>query len=224
MWSGEKLKPPTKDTHGLRFNLKLPENRQEYPPDEDLDAIHVISSEYEPPAKTAPPPPPPPLPPPNFLPRAKQPIAGPKVNYTHILSAQAAIIENAVELRKTPNKIKYGALSKSYLKKLSSIFAQHPSSASIFTNPPKQALPDQSSKQQHDDDEGHGSLSDKSSTKNEEISHNMQETTNGEGELKTATAKPKEEHPDGSNAKKRELENRRVGTTFTLPRIALNKG
>lgn len=157
MWSGEKLKPPTKDTHTLRLNLKSPEHRQRYPPDEDLDAIHVISSEYEV-ANPAP---------------AKDELA----NYTQIY--------NTTHDPRFLPKLKYGAVSKSYLKKLSSIFTQHPPTQTIFLDSKGAAAstagvatgatcinntsttvelfppPDE-------DDEGHCSLSDKSSVKNDE--------------------------------------------------------
>lgn len=99
MWSGEKLKPPTKDTHTLRLNLKSPENRQRYPPDEDLDAIHVISSEYE----------------------VAKPVSS---DNNEQLSNSTEIYHTSHDPRFLP-KLKYGAVSKSYLKKLSSIFTQH---------------------------------------------------------------------------------------------------
>lgn len=145
MWSGEKLKPPTKDTHTLRLNLKSPENRQRYPPDEDLDAIHVISSEYE------------------------VAIPGPNIEISDQLANYTQIYNTTHDPRFLP-KLKYGAVSKSYLKKLSSIFTQHPPSKQIFLDPSQVKLPgdgqDGISNPIDIDDEGNCSLSDKSSIRN----------------------------------------------------------
>lgn len=161
MWSGEKLKPPTKDTHTLRLNLKSPENRQRYPPDdEDLDAIHVISSEYE----------------------VAKPVSSPDNgdqldNYTQIY--------NTTHDPRFLPKLKYGAVSKSYLKKLSSIFTQHPPTKQIFLDPSQVKLPNGDGAVVATtvdmfprpppppggldvEDEGHCSLSDKSSIGNDD--------------------------------------------------------
>lgn len=164
MWSGEKLKPPTKDTHTLRLNLKSPENRQRYPPDEDLDAIHVISSEYE--------------------------IATPvQSSIEQDQLASYTKIYNTTHNPRFLPKLKYGAVSKSYLKKLSSIFTQHPPTKTIFLDASQVKLsgvgcdnggaggaamiaPDE-------DDEGHCSLSEKSSVKNEECGTKVCDTMGG---------------------------------------------
>lgn len=120
----DKIKSPTKDTHGLRLNLKVPESRRHYPPDDnDLNAIHVISSEYEVVSNTqaatmhTPPAPPPPPPPPPFP--------------SHMLKPSSSKVQVIDETFLPKIKNKYGAVSKNYMKKLSSIFHQHPVSAKI---------------------------------------------------------------------------------------------
>lgn len=236
----KKIKSTAKDTHGLRLNLKSPENRQRYPPDatSDLDAIQVISSEYElvlpqidtnntsTPISTVPNvPPPPPFPPDGFL-------------------LKLPVVKDELCLPKIKNK--YGAVSKTYIKKLSSIFNQHPNqnnnnnnlnSAKVINNDEK--VPDNN--ENDDEDEGRGSLSEKSDKNgncDKRIDDNIKQNENNNFNYhhgKSASDKVSDVTKAGaatmvapSNAKNssKPPNNLDLGETigtFTLPRIALNK-
>uniref|UniRef100_A0A336KP76 CSON013744 protein n=1 Tax=Culicoides sonorensis TaxID=179676 RepID=A0A336KP76_CULSO len=198
----KKLKSTAKDTHGLRLNLKSPENRQRYPPDEtDLDAIQVISSEYEivlpqldkknasTPISTVVPnvPPPPPFPPDGFLHK----LSLPSINVQQ--KQKGKNDDDEMCLPKIKNK--YGAVSKTYMKKLSSIFNQHPNSAKVIfdnnndsiqnLNVNKSKIYDNKSNEneiedeiEDEIDEGRGSLSEKSVKNDDESDKNIDENLN----------------------------------------------
>lgn len=244
----KKIKATAKDTHGLRLNLKSPENRQRYPPDDssDLDAIQVISSEYElvlpqldtkntsTPISTVPNvPPPPPFPPDGFL--QKLPV----------------VTDELLCLPKIKNK--YGAVSKTYMKKLSSIFNnsnnnnnnsnhnnnnQNLNSAKVINNDEK--VPDDEN-DEDDEDEGRGSLSEKSDKNinsngncdkkiddknyHHHPQHHVKKCASDKvnNDVTTATTMLAPSNNAKNSKPPNNLDLGETIGTFTLPRIALNK-
>lgn len=220
-----KIKSTSKDTLILRLDLKSPENRRRYPPDNKTtisELTQTISAEYEqvlptqqetttatPIINTVPNvPPPPPFPPDGFLMKL------------------STVIKDDSCLPKVKNK--YGAVSKTYKNKIKSIFNQMPNnnlnttSAKVISNDIMKKINEIVVYDKKDDDKGAESNNEKvGNCDKKQVDNNSNFISYKISDIVTAdttvnNAKNRDQLPNG-------LDLAETIKNFTLPRIALHK-